>query len=272
MFKLCFNSTTLRNLDLFHALKEIKGAGYEGVELTLNDTHLHPLGVTDARVRELREFCLDAGISIVCVAAGGPTLLGEVPYEPSLIGSDVEGRRRRRDLIKRSMEVTNLLGVPVMNFNSGFLREEVSSEQAADRLREAIDEFLAEASDLILVMEPEPGFYIGTTDAALPVIQAVDSPRLRLNLDIGHVFCCEEQPYEAIEKSLPYARHIHIEDIKGRVHHHEIPGEGDIDFKRVVESIKASGYEHFVSVELHHHDTQWERALNESRSYLCQLM
>lgn len=35
-----------------------------------------------------------------------------------------------------------------------------------------------------------------------------------LNLDIGHVYCCEENPILFIRKSIPYTRHIHIEDIK----------------------------------------------------------
>jgi len=272
MFKLGFTSTTLRNLDLFQALQEIKGAGYEGVELTLNDTHLHPLSATDARVREVRDFCLDNGIHIECVAAGGPTLLGEVAYEPSFISSDAAGRQRRRDFVKRAMEVTRILGVPTLNINSGLLREDTTREEAATRLREGVDEALREAGDLIVVWEPEPDFFIGTSDAGVDLVRAVNSPQFRLNLDIGHVFCSEENPYEAIEKALPFTRNIHIEDIKGGIHHHEIPGEGDIDFKRIIASIKASGYDHYVAVELHHHDTQWQRALTESRSYLCQLM
>ena len=38
MFKLAFNSTTLRNIDVFTSLRYIKDYGYDGVELTLNDT------------------------------------------------------------------------------------------------------------------------------------------------------------------------------------------------------------------------------------------
>jgi len=269
MFKFCFNSTTLRNLDLFDALRAIKSSGYDGVELTLNPSHMHPLGTSDARVREVGAFCADNEIKIVCVACGGDRLLGDEPYEPSLICADDAGRRRRLDLIQRSMEIANLLGSPVLNFNSGFLRDGVSPQQAEAHLQEAVTTLLQDRSELILVLEPEPGFFIGTTEAAYPFLQGFASPRFRLNLDIGHVFCSEADPYQAIEKALPFSRHIHIEDIKGRVHHHEIPGEGDIDFKRVLGAMVASGYDHFVSVELHHHDTQWERALTESRDYLC---
>nr|WP_320132922.1 sugar phosphate isomerase/epimerase family protein [uncultured Holophaga sp.] len=272
MFKLCFNSTTLRDIELLQALREIKKAGYEGVELTMIGSHMHPFQVSDARIREVRDFCRDIGLTLACVAVGGPTLLGDVAYEPSLICSDAAGRQLRRDLIKRSIEVTHLLEAPVLNFNSGILREDVTPAEAGERLRESIRGFLQEVGDLILVMEPEPGFFVGTTDTAIPVLRDIDSPKLRLNLDIGHVFCCEDDPYGAVERALPYSRHIHIEDIKGGIHHHEIPGEGDIDFDRIIRAIQASGYDHYVSVELHHHDKMWQRALDESRSYLCQRM
>lgn len=272
MFKLCFNSTTLRNMDLFEALLLIKQYGYEGVELTINDSHVHPLKQTRERFKEIRSFCGDKGIAIVCLAAGGPNVLGSEPYEPSLVNKDPRKREERLDFIKRTMELAEYLDSPVLNINSGRLGPEVSPPEARDYLLVGIHELLAQAGDLILVLEPEPDFFIGTTEKAIDIINTVDSAGLRLNLDIGHVFCSEEDCYRNIEHSLPYARHIHIEDIKDRVHHHQIPGEGDIDFARVIGAIKDSGYEHFVSVELHHHDAVWQRALKESREYLLKLM
>lgn len=271
MFKLCFNSTTLRNIDLFKALILIKEYGYEGVELTINDTHVHPLKNTNDRFNEIKSFCEDKGIAIVCLAAGGPNVLGDEPYEPSLINKDPRKREERLDFIKRSMELAVHLNSPVLNINSGKLRPDVSAPEAQEYLLDGIHELLTRAGDLILVLEPEPDFFIGTTQKAIEIINEVDSDKLRLNLDIGHVFCSEDDCYRHIEDSLPYARHIHIEDIKGGVHHHEIPGEGDLDFDRIIGAIKEAGYDHYVSVELHHHDSVWQRALKESRDYLLKL-
>jgi sugar phosphate isomerase/epimerase len=270
MFKLCFNSTTLRNIELFEALNLIKLNGYDGVELTLNDTHLHPYIHSHKRCREVKSYCSDQGIDIVCVAAGGPHLLGEDPYEPSIINPEPAKRRERVDFLKHCMAVAQDLDSPVLNINSGKLRQGMSSVDAYKYIRDGIQELLEQAGDLILVLEPEPDFFIGTTDEAINLIKDIDSPRLRLNLDIGHVFCSENDCYEKIRKALPYARHIHIEDIKGSIHHHEIPGEGDINFKLIMELITLSNYAHYVSVELHHHETMWERALKNSRDYLLQ--
>jgi hypothetical protein len=41
--RLCFNATTLRGFGVLEAVQHIRDAGYDGVELALNDSHLHPL-------------------------------------------------------------------------------------------------------------------------------------------------------------------------------------------------------------------------------------
>ncbi|NTV89866.1 MAG: sugar phosphate isomerase/epimerase [Clostridiales bacterium] len=271
MFRFCFNSTTLRNMDVLEAIREIKDCGYEGVELTLNDSHLHPLTTSLERIREIKKYAGDAGIDIACVAAGGANLLGEVPYEPSLISVEKAGRDKRIEVIKKSIEIANYLGAPVLNINSGKLAGAVGADRAEEYLLSGIESLLRELGGLILVFEPEPDFFIGTSQAGIDLIDRINSPQLRLNLDIGHVFCSETDCYTAVEKALPYSGHIHIEDIKGGIHHHEIPGEGDIDFVRIMSLIKASGYDKHVSVELHHHDMIWRRALEESLAYLSKL-
>ncbi|MCL6477487.1 MAG: sugar phosphate isomerase/epimerase [Peptococcaceae bacterium] len=259
-------------MDVIDALKNIKAYGYDGVELTLNDSHLHPLKHGRDRIARIKNYCLENNIDIACVAAGGDRLLSQEPYEPSLISPEKEGRIMRIDLIKRSMEIANYLEAPVLNINSGKLQKGVNPEQAFEYIYTNIESLLKEQSGLILVIEPEPGFFIGTSADAVNLIQQINNSRFRLNLDIGHVFCCEEDCYSAIEKAMPYTRHIHIEDIKNKIHHHEIPGEGDIDFDKVFKIIRSSNYNHYISVELHHHADMWERALKESIEYLAKFI
>jgi sugar phosphate isomerase/epimerase len=271
MFKFSFNSTTLRNMDVIEALNNIKSYGYDGVELSLNDTHIHPLK-SNSKLSEVKNYCKENDLPIVCIAAGGDSLLSNEPYEPSLISPEREGRAKRLDLIKRSMELTAYLEAPILNINSGKLKAGVSKGQAFEYLHENFETLLSYNSQVTLVLEPEPDFLIGTSTVAINLIQKINHPRLKLNLDIGHVFCSEDAPYYAIERAMPYTRNIHIEDIKNRIHHHEIPGEGDIDFVKVIETLKKSGYSHYVSVELHHHADMWQRALKESLEYLSKLM
>lgn len=272
MTKLCFNATTLRNFDIKEAVRLIRESGYEGVELAMNNTHLHPMKSTREEVLAVKKICEEIGLQIACVAAGGPDLMGDTPYEPSMINADPSARMRRLEVIKRSIELAQLLECPIVNINSGMLTPAVTSHMAQNFLLEGINSLLPSlGEETLFVIEPEPNFFVGTTTKAIEVIEELNTPKVMLNLDIGHVFCCEEDCYNKVERALPYTRHIHIEDIKDRIHHHEIPGEGDIDFGRIMASINNADYQYFVSVELHHHDQMWQRALDESRDYLLLL-
>ena len=73
-------------------------------------------------------------------------------------------------------------------------------------------------------------------------------------------------------EALPYARHIQIADTKRRVHHHDIPGEGDIDFPALFQVLRDGGYSHYLSLELYWHPYDWERALYQSRQHLLEHM
>jgi sugar phosphate isomerase/epimerase len=148
----------------------------------------------------------------------------------------------------------------------------VSIPQAWDHLLEGVSECLVHAKGTILAIEPEPGFFVETTTDAIALIQTLLSVDIRLNLDIGHVYLCEQDYLGAIEKAMLYTRHIHIEDIKSRIHRHEIPGEGDIDFEAVFRILKQHQYRHYISVELYHHNTRWAQALEKSRQYLIPLL
>ncbi|MCC8123211.1 MAG: sugar phosphate isomerase/epimerase [Oscillospiraceae bacterium] len=272
--KLAFNATTLRNFHVIEAVRMVRAAGYDGVELSVNDTHLHPYRSTKEQILEVKKVCEDIGLAIACVAAGGPTVLGDPPYEPSFLSTDKKGRCARTEVAKRCIEMAQMLGCPTVNLNSGIQPESMTDPEASYFMLEGLN-FLIPllGNDTVLALEPEPGFYVGTTTIAIEMLNAINNPKVRLNLDIGHVFCSqyEEDCYAAVEAALPYTRHIHIEDIKGHVHFHEIPGDGDIDFKRIVGMINAANYAHYVSVELHNHDQQYQDALDRSRSYLLAL-
>ena len=281
MFRLSYNTHGLRNLSLDRAVREVSEAGYEGVELFLLPAHLHPFEVTSERLDKLNELFASLPIEPVCLSTGWPFLLSDDPFEPSLISTDEQGRKERIRVITRSLEIANYLSIPVVQFVSGIRKEDVSAELATQMLIDGVRTSLASAGEAVLVIEPEAPLpahmgggrcFVETTAQAIPIIQEVNSPQFRLNLDISHVESCESDLLQATSDALPYTRHIHVADIKGKVHHHEIPGEGDIDFRSVFDLLSDADYEHYLSVELYAHADVWERALYQSRKYLLDQM
>ena len=280
MFRLSFNTNGLLNLSLERAIEEVSKAGYEGIEISLDSAHLHPYDVTKERLRELKELMARLQIEPVSLATGGLFLITEVPQEPSLISADPAERQKRIDFICASLEIANYLSMPVLNFTSGILyrdfeHDNVSSEEARQMLVEGVRTCLKSAGDVIMVLEPEAtlhSHFIETTSEAIPIIEEIDSSQFRLTIDIAHVKSFESDLLRCTAEALPYARHIQIADTKGRVHHHDIPGEGDIDYHALFEVLRAGGYEHYLSLELYWHPYDWERALVQSRRHLLEHM
>ena len=105
---------------------------------------------------------------------------------------------------------------------------------------------------MLLLIEPEPGLLLETTDQYLEVAERLNAPSIGLNFDVGHAYCVSEDLPRAIAKLAPHIRHYHLEDIAAtRVHHHLVPGTGAIDFAEVVAAIRQTGYDGWLTVELY---------------------
>lgn len=123
-------------------------------------------------------------------------------------------------------------------------------EMFAEGLRPLLE--YARELGVMLLVEPEPGLLIETTDQYLDLAAMLDSPALGLNFDVGHAFCMREDLPAAIARCASVTKHYHLEDIAAtRVHHHLVPGQGAIDFEAVVNAIKATGYDGWLTVELY---------------------
>ena len=267
MFKFSYNTNGLRYINPIKAVKEVAFFGYDGIEIALNKTWMCPENMSKKNIKILRNFMYDCNVEPVAMATGAKDLLSNVDYEPSLICPDRDKRHERINLLKQSEKLAQNLGIDKIGFASGFKKEEMSDDEAWTHLVEGIRECLKKSSDVILMIEPEPGMFIETTDQAIKLIEEISDQRLALNLDIGHVVCCEDDYLAKIKKACRYAKHLHIEDIAGGVHKHLIPGKGDIDFEGVFRVLIEEDYQGFVSVELYDHASVYVTALRESIQY-----
>ena len=116
----------------------------------------------------------------------------------------------------------------------------------------------ARQRNVILAVEPEPGLFIETAAEYLEFKNRFfrDEPMVRMNCDIGHLFCVGDDPAGVIRSLPEHVAHIHLEDIgKNRVHQHLTPGRGVIDFAAVFAAIEEVGYTGWTTVELYPYET-----------------
>jgi sugar phosphate isomerase/epimerase len=199
------------------------------------------------------------------------------PYwYPSFIEPDIGYRRVRIDHTRRALSLCAELGAPhITTEPGGPLALGQVRQDAIDLFVEALKPLAEHAHNegVLLLIEPEPGLLLETTDQYLEVAERLDAPSIGLNFDVGHAYCVREDIPRAIAKLAPHIRHYHFEDIAAtRVHHHLVPGTGAIDFAEVISAIRATGYDGWLTVELYPFVDDPDEAARAAREVLLPLI
>ena len=258
MPKLAFSTNAYMRHSFAEAAERIKSFGYEGLELMADVPHAWPAGLLPPVKRGITDALRSNGLAFSNVNAFMMNAVNDPrqPYwYPSFIEPDRHYRQIRIDHTKRCLDLCAELGAPhITTEPGGPIAEGQTRQEAIDVFVEVLKP-LAEHAHKVgvgLLIEPEPGLLLETSDQYLEVAERLNAPSIGLNFDVGHAYCVSEDIPAAIRRVAPHIRHFHLEDISAeRVHHHLVPGTGAIDFAEVFEAIHAIGYDGWVTVELY---------------------
>lgn len=90
-----------------------------------------------------------------------------------------------------------------------------------------------------------PGTPFATAAETIRLVREVDSPHLRLNLDLYHAQIGEGNLIELVRAALPLIGEIQVADVPGR----REPGTGEIAYPVVARALEAMGYDGVVGLE-----------------------
>lgn len=276
-----YNTNGLAHHDLLDAIALLAEIGYRSVAVTLDHGTLNPYDVrTDSQLDAVSDLL--ARHRLTCVIETGARFLLDprTKHEPTLVTADPAGHARRVDFLCRAIDIAARLNADCVSLWSGVVRDGAGEREAFSRLVTGLTEVLdhAERKNVVLAFEPEPGMLIDTLaryDELLEELTArnVDTSRLRLTIDIGHLHCQGETPIA--EKICRYAdrlANVHIEDMRAGVHEHLMFGEGEIDFPPVIAALAKIGYAGLVAVELSRHSHEGPTAARRAYNYLRPLV
>lgn len=171
-----------------------------------------------------------------------------------------------RDAVKRRLEhsltIAKELGATHLVIHSPIEpwlhRHIVNSKKEKDYVMSLFVDTLAEltkkasAMGCLLVMEN-----IMDIDPRLQLdlIKSINSDALKMSVDVGHAFCMHRQhhappPDQFIAEAGSYLAHVHLQDTDGYLDRHWLPGEGQINFKAVLEEIATTGAEPRLIIEV----------------------
>jgi sugar phosphate isomerase/epimerase len=236
--RFCGRTQPLRHYPIGECLGVIARLGFDGVELCLENDDLHVPLLTPEKVAAVAER----------IAA-----LGLTPFSVSDHRDYVHDDAIFAEL-QQAIALAPAFGAEVFVFGGGPARGTWAEEWPNLVARTRVLVQVAEAHDVALANEFEPGFLLDSTAKLMQLFDAVPSAYFGANLDLGHAFLCDPDPLGAIRALGTKIYHCHIENMAAGVHSHLLPHEGDMDLGAYLATLAEVGFDGGLALDLYAHD------------------
>jgi sugar phosphate isomerase/epimerase len=277
-FRFAFSTNAYTKWPLARAVADVVKRGFTGIEILADVPHAFP--AADLDLDGLKSALADSKLAVVNLNAN--TTLGLDPkrrdpsgFWPGFLDSAIGVRKMKTEYVKNVIDLAREIGSPAVCTASGVRPPGTSDREAFSRLGGALEEILdhaARAPQVRVGLEYEPGFYLGDLASTLRIVRELGHPLLGFNLDVGHAWCVGDDLEKAIGEASPRIWNLHVEDIKGRVHEHLIPGRGDLDFAAMFRALERAKYDRYLTLELYPFKDKPGEAGEEGLRYLERLL
>ena len=228
-----YRTGNLREWPVERTAEELEALGYGCVEICLERDDVRPERLTERRCREIRERLDQVGMGIASLS-----------YH-----ADGESLAPRRENQFRAVQAAAWMGTGIVVLNPEKSVDPPSQwSEHVERFSRLAD--LAGTLGVTIAIEPEPLLVVSGSQDMMDMMDEVGSPALRVNLDIGHAQITDVDLVASIRQLGSRIVHLHVEDIRDKVHRHLQLGEGDIDLAGVRGALDKVGYSGPVVVDL----------------------
>ncbi len=236
--------------------------GYSGVEVAPFTLGLDAREISKQTRRDYRSMVEDIGMTII----GLHWLLAKT-HGFHLTTQDASVRAKTADYFKCLIELCSDLGGDVMVLGSPLQRNFVppmTHEQAMANAVDVIQQFVPELqkSNVRLAIEPlgpQEGNFLNHASQARAMIQAIDSPNVRLHLDVK-AMSSEGPAIELIvRENADLVIHFHANDPNKLG-----PGMGQVDQAPIFKALSDIRYSGWISVEVFDYSPGVETILRAS--------
>ncbi|HEX3358396.1 MAG TPA: sugar phosphate isomerase/epimerase family protein [Tepidisphaeraceae bacterium] len=276
--KLAFSTNAYVRFGLPEAIRGIKAAGFDGVEILADAPHAYPEKIDDALIANVRKSLDETGLQISnvncnCSFGYWKDAPPEPYFEPSLISPNPKFRDDRIRMILKTIDFARQIGAANVSITSGRCLGGMPPDLAAKQFAQSIKPILdhAAAQNIQVGIECEPGLFLEYVAELKEWIDRLGSPYFGANLDIGHSQVIGESIPDVVRMLRGRIWNMHVEDIPGRKHYHLIPGEGTLDWNALRDAVREIGYDRFLTVELYTHTADPQTAAAKSCTFLRKL-
>ncbi|XP_034948764.1 putative hydroxypyruvate isomerase isoform X2 [Chelonus insularis] len=215
-----------------------KDAGFHTVESGF------PFGYTIQQVQKAKE---DAGIQQVLINVfTGDVTKGELGYA-AIPGKEIEFRNS----IEMTIDYAKALDCNKIHIMAGIVDNSTSANDAAyeSNLRYAVEKFKTE--NILGLIEPinsysVPNYYLNCYEKAIDIIRKINSPHLKLMLDIFHLQHIRGNISNFLKHYGSYIGHVQIAQVPDR---NEPDTPGELNYQYILPLISKCGYNDYIGLE-----------------------
>jgi len=249
--------------------REIRKAGYRGIEIAPFTLADDPREISQDRRRELRDTMASEGL-----AFAGLHWLMVSPKGLHLTTPDAGLRERSWSHIRSLIDLcadlgpsgVMVLGSPKQRCATGGLSPGEAARFLADGLALVAPHAVDRGVTVLLEALPANQCDVVQTLAeAVGIVRDIDSPGLCTMFDVHNAVDEVEAHERLIERHFEYIRHVHVNELDGRH-----CGTGDYDFTPVLAALLRLGYGGWISLEAFDFSPGAERLARESLRHLEQ--
>ncbi len=205
-------------------------------------------------IPQVKQQLADAGLALAVYSIGNDF------FQP-----DAAARAKELDRLKHGVDVANALGVGLMRVFSGSHKDGYTLEQGfgwiVDGLAAGAE--YAQAHGVVLALENH-GLIAGRSDQVRTLIEQVNSPALRANLDTGNFLLVGQNPIDAVTDIAALVALVHLKDFRlatpeDTVHVYKgldgtgytgtVTGEGMVNMPSLIHILRQANYTGWLSLE-----------------------
>jgi len=216
-------------------------------------SHLEVRGVWGKNILELRsderaqyKDILDAsGLSVSCI--GSP--IGKYPINESL--------SPQLEKMKLAAEVASEMNAPFIRVFSYYIPDKEPLDRYRDAVMDRMHQLreIATAHQVELVIENDSNMYGTTVEGGLDLMNNLSNSHFSAAFDPGNYVINGIDPMkEAFPELERFIRYVHVKDASVDPVRFVPAGEGDSQFPLFLASLKAGGFNGYLSIEPHLHE------------------
>jgi len=247
-----FRDVSFSDIGNFHeCLKVCSEAGYDGVELTIEDDSPLTMKSTDSEILAVRKMVEDYGLKVHSVCGFGGNLASD----------DANERKAGRDAIERTLETAALIGADGILSIPGIVGSDfmpdaplIPYEKAYERSQEMLGTLtsVAESCKVNIAIENIWNKFLLSPIEMRRFVDELNSDYLGVYFDVGNIILTG-YPEDWIRTLGKRIKKLHFCDFKrGSA---SLAGfcdllEGDVNFPEVMKALKEIGYDNYLTVEM----------------------